>query len=190
MKYLFYVSLVLIVLLVCEFSILLVESQEIVEVVVEFNLLEWYKNVIIYEVNFCYYIFEGMFNVFVVYLFCLKNMGIDIFWFMFIYLIFEVKCKGELGSLYVVVDYKDVNLDYGMMDDFKMLLDFIYSLGMYCIIDWVLNYMGWDNFWIIEYLDWYIQDKDGNIVDLQNLEMGEFWGWIDVVDLNYEVLEM
>ena len=190
MKYLLYASLVLIVLSACESNTPPAENQETAEVVVEPNLPEWHKNATIYEVNLRHYTPEGTFNAFAAHLPRLKNMGIDILWLMPIHPISEAKRKGELGSPYAVADYKDVNPDYGTMDDFKMLLDSIHSLGMHCIIDWVPNHTGWDNPWITEHPDWYTQDEEGNIVDPQNPETGESWGWTDVADLNYEVPEM
>lgn len=190
MKYLLYASLVLIVLSACESNTPPAESQETAEVVVEPNLPEWHKNATIYEVNLRHYTPEGTFNAFAAHLPRLKNMGVDILWLMPIHPISEAKRKGELGSPYAVADYKDVNPDYGTMDDFKMLLDSIHSLGMHCIIDWVPNHTGWDNPWITEHPDWYTQDKEGNIVDPQNPETGESWGWTDVADLNYDVPEM
>lgn len=130
--------------------------------------------------------FLGMLEVFVKYLFCLKEMGVDIFWFMFVYFIFEAWCKGSLGSYYVVVDYMVVNFVFGIMEEFKVLVKIIYDMDMWVVLDWVFNYIGWDYFWIIEYFEYYIQDSMGNVIDFVDLKIGEFWGWIDVVDLNYD----
>jgi alpha-amylase len=117
-------------------------------------------------------------------------MGIDILWFMPINPVSKKNRKGELGSPYAVADYKDVNPDYGTMDDFKSLLKAIHDQGMYCIIDWVPNHTGWDNPWITEHPDWYTQDEEGNIIDPIDYNTGESWGWTDVADLNYDNQEM
>lgn len=151
---------------------------------------DWHKNATIYEVNTRHFTPEGTFNAFEAHLPRLKEMGIDILWFMPIHPISVKNRKGEMGSPYAVADYKDVNPDFGTMDDFKHLLKAIHDQGMYCIIDWVPNHTGWDNPWITEHPDWYTKDKDGNITDPINYETGESWGWTDVADLNYDNKEM
>ncbi len=151
---------------------------------------EWHKNATIYEVNLRHYTQEGTFKSFEKELPRLKEMGMDILWFMPIHPVSVKNRKGELGSPYSVADYKAVNPDYGTMDDFKHLLQAIHDAGMYCIIDWVPNHTGWDNPWITEHPDWYTKGKDGKITDPINYETGESWGWTDVADLNYDNQEM
>lgn len=149
------------------------------------NVPDWHKNAIIYEVNLRQYTTEGNFKSFEAHLPRLKEMGVDILWFMPLHPISKTKRKGGLGSPYAVGDYYDVNPDYGNMDDFKHMLAAIHDQGMYCIIDWVPNHTGWDNPWITEHPDWYTKGKDGNITDPINPETGESWGWTDVADLDY-----
>ncbi|MEM6348729.1 MAG: alpha-amylase family glycosyl hydrolase [Bacteroidota bacterium] len=151
---------------------------------------DWHKNATIYEVNLRHYTQEGTFRSFETELPRLKAMGIDILWFMPINPISIKNRKGELGSPYAVADYKDVNPDYGTIDDFKHILAAIHEQGMYCIIDWVPNHTGWDNPWITEHPEWYTQDADGNIIDPIDYNTGKSWGWTDVADLNYDVPEM
>lgn len=151
---------------------------------------EWHKNAVIYEVNLRHYTEEGTFKSFEAELPRLKEMGIDILWFMPIHEVSMEKRKGELGSPYAVKDYKGVNPDYGSMDDFKSMLAKIHEAGMYCIIDWVPNHTGWDNPWITEHPEWYTQDSAGNIIDPIDYNTGKSWGWTDVADLNYDVPEM
>ena len=151
---------------------------------------DWHKNATIYEVNLRHFTPEGTFKAFEAHLPRLKEMGVDILWFMPVHPISEKNRKGELGSPYSVADYKDVNPDFGSMDDFKHMLKAIHDAGMYCIIDWVPNHTGWDNPWITEHPDWFSKDKDGSITDPINPGTGESWGWTDVADLNYENPEM
>lgn len=151
---------------------------------------EWHKNATIYEVNLRHYTPEGTFNAFVQHIPRLKDMGIDVLWFMPIHPVSLEKRKGELGSPYAVGDYKAVNPDFGTMDDFKAMLKAIHDAGMYCIIDWVPNHTGWDNPWITQHPDWYTKDKNGKITDPINYETGESWGWTDVADLNYDNADM
>ncbi len=151
---------------------------------------DWHKNATIYEVNLRHYTPEGTFKAFEAHLSRLKEMGVDILWFMPIHEISKKERKGELGSPYAVTDYKGTNPDFGTMDDFKHMLKAIHDAGMYCIIDWVPNHTGWDSKWITEHPDWYTQDKDGNVIDPIDYNTGKSWGWTDVADLNYDNQEM
>lgn len=151
---------------------------------------DWHKNATIYEVNLRHFTPEGTFQAFEAHLPRLKEMGVDILWFMPIHPISETKRKGEMGSPYAVADYKDVNPDFGAMADFDHLLQAIHDQGMYAIIDWVPNHTGWDNPWITEHPEWYSKDADGKITDPINYETGESWGWTDVADLDYDNPDM
>lgn len=151
---------------------------------------EWHKNATMYEVNIRQFSPEGTFQAFQKDLPRLKEMGIDILWFMPINPISVKNRKGTLGSYYAVADYKAVNPDYGTMEDFKALVKAIHDAGMYVIIDWVPNHTGWDHHWITEHPDWYTKDADGNITDPIDPGTGKSWGWTDVADLNYDKVEM
>ena len=75
----------------------------------------------IYEVNLRQYTNEGTFKAFEKSLPRLKNMGVEILWFM---PITPISLKGrkmnesELGSYYAVSDYKGINPEFGDMNDF------------------------------------------------------------------------
>lgn len=151
---------------------------------------EWHKNATIYEVNLRHFTPEGTFTAFKSHLPRLKEMGVDILWFMPIHPVSRKNSKGTLGSPYSVADYYDVSPNFGTMADFKSLLSEIHAAGMHCIIDWVPNHTGWDNPWIQQHPDWYTKDKDGNIIDPIDPKTGKSWGWTDVADLNYDNPEM
>ncbi len=154
------------------------------------RLPDWEKNATIYEVNLRHYTPEGTFTSFEKELPRLKDMGIDILWFMPIHPISLKNRKDALGSPYAVADYTGVNPDYGTMADFRQLVNSIHQIGMHCIIDWVPNHTGWDNPWITEHPNWYTQDEDGKIIDPIDYNTGKSWGWTDVADLNYDIPEM
>lgn len=151
---------------------------------------DWHKNATIYEVNLRHFTEEATFQSFEAHIPRLKEMGVDILWFMPIHEVSMKERKGELGSPYAATDYKGVNPDFGTMDDFRHMLSAIHDAGMKCIIDWVPNHTGWDSKWITEHPDWYSKDADGNVTDPINPETGEPWGWTDVADLNYDNAEM
>jgi glycosidase len=113
----------------------------------------------------------------------LKELGADILWFMPINPIGEKKRKGTLGSYYSVKNYKEVNPEFGSLDEFKSLVKLIHKMGMYVIIDWVANHTEWDNPWIEKHPDFYTTDSLGNIISPNP-------DWTDVADLNYENKEL
>lgn len=139
------------------------------------------RNAVIYEVNLRQYTEEGTINAFAEHLPYLKELGVDILWFMPIHPISELNRKGELGSYYAVKDYMDVNPEFGTLEDFKALVDQAHSLGFKVMIDWVANHTGCDNAWVEQHPDWYEYDN------------GEFvspWDWTDTYSLDYDNKEM
>ena len=151
---------------------------------------EWHKNAVIYEVNLRHYTKENTFRSFETHLPRLKEMGVDILWFMPLTPISKKNRKGELGSPYSVGDYMATNPDYGTMEDFKHMVQAIHDAGMHVIMDWVPNHTGWDNPWITQHPEWYTKDSLGNITDPIDYNTGKSWGWTDVADLNYDIPEM
>jgi len=118
----------------------------------------------IYEVNIRQYSPEGTFNAFAKELPRLKDLGIDMLWFMPIHPIGEKNRKEPLGSYYSVKDYKGVNPEFGTTEDFKNLVQQAHDLGMAVIMDWVPNHSAYDNVWTTEHPEFYVRDKDGNIM--------------------------
>lgn len=147
------------------------------------NTPEWTKNSNIYEVNIRQYTKEGTFNAFRTHLPRLQQMGVDILWLMPVNPIGELNRKGSKGSYYSVKDYKAVNPEFGTLEDFKLLVNDIHSMGMHIIIDWVANHSAWDNSWAKTNPEFYTKDEKGNFKPPVD-------DWSDVIDLNYENNEM
>ena len=118
----------------------------------------------IYEVNVRQFTPEGTFNAFAKDLPRLKDLGVDMLWFMPIHPIGEKNRKEPLGSYYSVKDYKGVNPEFGTAEDFKNLVNKAHELGKSVIMDWVPNHSSYDNVWITEHPEFYVRDKDGNIM--------------------------
>ena len=116
---------------------------------------DWAKNATIYEVNTRQFSVEGNFKAVEAQLPRLKELGVDILWFMPIYPISQKNKKGSLGSPYAVADYKAVNPAYGTMADFKTLVNRAHALGLRVILDWVPNHTGWDHVWVKQHPGWY-----------------------------------
>src|ERR1035438_7508989 len=102
-----------------------------------FSAIDWSCDSNIYEVNTRQYTQEGTFNAFAKELPRLKDMGVEILWFMPVTPISIEKRKGTLGSYYACSDYTSVNPEYGTLDDFKNLVKAAQSIGFKVIIDWV-----------------------------------------------------
>lgn len=151
---------------------------------------DWAKDAVIYEVNWRQFTPEGTIAAFEKHLVRLKNLGVDVLWFMPVNPISEEKRKEGLGSYYAVADYRGGNPELGTMDEFKNMVQKIHELGMKIIIDWVPNHTGWDHPWIKEHPEFYTQDAAGNIIDPVDPATGKSWGWTDVADLNYDNKEM
>ena len=147
---------------------------------------EWSKNATIYEVNVRQYTPEGTFNAFSEHLPRLKEIGVDILWFMPIHPIGKINRKeteSSMGSYYSVQDYKSVSSDYGTKEDFKRMVEQAHGLGMKVILDWVPNHTAWDNPWT-ENKDWYVLNEEDDFIPPLGTD------WTDVIQLDYTNEEM
>lgn len=138
----------------------------------------WIAQSNIYEVNVRQYTSEGTFKAFAAALPRLKEMGVEILWFMPVTPISKVDRKGSLGSYYAVADYKAVNPEFGSLDDFKRLVAQAHDGGFKVIIDWVANHTGADNPWLTNHPDFYMHDSTGKVLYA--------FDWSDTRDLNYD----
>lgn len=150
---------------------------------------DWWKNANIYEVNVRQYTEEGTFSAFRKHLPRLKEMGVDILWFMPVHPISETKKKGTLGSYYAISDYRGINPDFGTLIEFKDIIDEAHGMGMKVVMDWVANHTGYDHIWTQEHPDFYNRDSEGNILVPADND-GKLTDWTDVADLNYDNPEM
>lgn len=139
---------------------------------------DWAKDAVIYEVNTRQFTEAGTFEAFQEHLPRLKELGVDILWFMPIHPIGEKNRKGTLGSYYSIKDYKAVNPEFGDLESFKALVDKAHEMGFKVILDWVANHTSFDHAWATEHPEWYNRDENGEIVSP--------FDWTDVADLNYE----
>ncbi|MBC8034307.1 MAG: DUF3459 domain-containing protein [Chitinophagaceae bacterium] len=147
-----------------------------------FEPAAWSYDTNIYEVNLRQYTREGTFNAFKEELPRLRDMGVEVLWFMPITPISKEKRLGTLGSYYACSDYLSTNPEYGTLEDFKKLTAAAHALGMKVIIDWVANHTGWDHTWTRQYPAFYRRNLEGNFYDAH--------GWEDVIDLNYDNREL
>lgn len=137
----------------------------------------WAPSAVIYEVNTRQFSDAGTFNEVTAQLDRLKDLGVDILWFMPIHPISEKNRKGSLGSYYAVRDYKAVNPHFGTDQDFRNLVREAHARGMKVILDWEPNHTGCDNAWIVEHPEYYARNEKG--------EMFGPFDWTDTYKLDY-----
>ncbi len=146
----------------------------------------WSAQSNIYEVNLRQYSASGTFKAFEKHLPRLKNMGVEILWFMPITPIGVEGRKmssADLGSYYSVKDYKGINKEFGTMAEWKTLVKKAHALGFKIIVDWVANHSSPDNPWIKNHPDFYMKDKDGTIIPPNP-------DWTDTRELNFDNREL
>jgi len=149
---------------------------------VAFPIVSWGNGSNIYEVNIRQYTAEGTINSFVKHLPRLKDMGVSILWLMPITPVSIEKRQGSYGSYYAASSYLDIDPFYGTPVDFKKFIEVAHNLEFKVIIDWVANHTGYDHQWTTKFPHFYHRDTAGNFAGLH--------GWIDVIDLNYNIPEM
>jgi glycosidase len=143
----------------------------------EFPPVEWVLDSNIYEVNLRQYTQEGTLNAFKKHLPRLKDMGVEVLWFMPLTPISHKQRKGSLGSYYACSSYTSINPEYGTEEDFLQLVKYAHTLGLKVIVDWVANHTGCDHEWTISHPDFYKKNESGEFYDQH--------GWDDVIDLDY-----
>lgn len=143
---------------------------------------DWKHSTNIYEVNVRQYTAEGTFNAFAKELPRLKDMGVQVLWFMPVTPISKEKMKGTMGSYYACSDYMAVNPEFGTLEDFKNLVKTAHSQGFRVIIDWVANHTGWGHVWTKEHPDYYLKDSTGNFLAASGMD--------DIIELDYSNADM
>lgn len=137
-----------------------------------------YRNLVIYEVYVRNHGPNGAFADVEADLPRLRDMGVDIVWFMPIHPIGQLNKKGSLGCPYSIADYRAVNPEYGTKADFARLIEAAHALGLKVMIDVVYNHTAHDAVLVREHPHWYHQDADGKPVTTVP-------DWSDVIDLKH-----
>jgi glycosidase len=183
MKHFFRYSFI--VVLLFSFLVLSCNGEEpvIADDEIEFLPPEWAVNANIYEVNIRQYTPEGTFNAFAEDLPRLQEMGVKILWLMPVHPIGEENRKGTLGSYYSIVDYTEINPEFGTKEDFRNLVEEAQELGMRVIMDWVANHTAWDAVWTETNPEFYETDEEGFFYPPNP-------DWDDVIQLDVENRDM
>ena len=139
------------------------------------------EDVVMYEINPRVFAADHSFNAVAEQLDSIQSLGVNVVWFMPLYVTGELKAK---NSPYCIRDYRALKPEFGTIDEFKAMVDECHARGLSVIMDWVANHTSWDNAWVTEHPDWYTQDENGNIIHPAGTN------WEDVADLNFDNAEM
>lgn len=139
-------------------------------------------DVVMYQVNPRVFAPDNSFKAIDAHLDSIKALGTNVVWFMPICEIGrDEKAK---SSPYCVGNYREINPEYGTIEDFKHSIEECHKRGMCVIMDWVANHSSWDNPWITEHPEWYTHNEDGEIIFPEGTD------WEDVADFNFDNPEM
>ncbi len=142
---------------------------------------DWIQHAVIYEVNVREFSPAGNFAGVTADLPRLRQLGVDVLWFMPIHPIGEVNRKGPLGSYYSVKDYFTVNPEFGTEADFRTLMTAAHQQGFHVLLDWVGNHTAWDNPVAKQHPDFYLHDAKGDFEPPQGTD------WSDVIQLDFSI---
>ncbi len=134
------------------------------------------QDAVIYQVNMRAFSQGGKFSGVTARLDSIKALGANVIYLMPIYPIGQVK---GVNSPYAVKDYRGVNAEFGTLDDLRTLVDAAHARGLSVMLDWVANHTSWDNAWISDHSDWYLQNSSGIIQSPPNTN------YTDVAQLNF-----
>lgn len=141
------------------------------------------RNQVMYSVYVRNHSEEGTFNAVEKDLDRIKKLGVDIIWLLPIHPIGVKARKGTLGSPYAIRNYREINPEFGTLEEFKTLVNSIHEKGMKCIIDVVYNHTSPDSWLAENHPEFFYKKPDGN--------MGNRVGdWSDIVDLDYSNIEL
>lgn len=141
---------------------------------------KWWAGSNVYEVNLRQYSKAGTINEFAKSLPRLKEMGVEILWFM---PVTPIGIEGrkqtakEMGSYYAVRNYTAFNEDYGTIEDWKAFVKQAQGMGFRVVTDWVANHSAPDNPWVKSHPEFYAKDSTG--------KMFAPYDWTDVRKLDY-----
>ncbi len=137
-----------------------------------------YRNLVIYEVYVRNHGRNGTLADVTADLPRLRQMGVDVVWFMPIHPIGQLNKKGELGCPYSIQDYRSVNPEYGHKKAFETLCQYAHALGLKVMIDVVYNHTSHDALLTTQHPEWFYRDKNGRFTNTEP-------DWADIIDLDY-----
>lgn len=144
---------------------------------------DWTYGSVVYEMNVRQITPEGTFAAAAEQLPRLRALGVDIVWLMPVHPIGVLERKGSLGSYYAPRNYREVNPEYGSLEDFDAFVSRAHELGLKVILDWVANHTSPDSEWAVNHPDWFLHDENGRFVVQHD------WTDIAPLDLTNEAMK-
>jgi hypothetical protein len=108
----------------------------------------------------------------------LHSLGVDVIWLMPIHPIGILNRKGSLGSPYSITDYRQVNTEYGNMDDFTRLVQKAHEKDIKVMIDVVYNHTAQDSTLVKAHPEYFRRNEQGEPITTVA-------DWSDVVELQH-----
>ncbi|MBK7031603.1 MAG: hypothetical protein IPH45_21480 [Bacteroidales bacterium] len=133
------------------------------------------SDIVMYEINERAFSVAGNFQGILPRLDSIKTLGVNVIWLMPVHPIGSIN---TVNSPYCIKNYREVNPEYGTLEDLRTLVREAHTRNMAVILDWAANHTSWDNPWI-QHKSWYTQDQYGNIIHPAGTN------WQDVADLNF-----
>lgn len=137
------------------------------------------RDKVIYQLFIRHFTKEGTFKAAEKKLPYVKSLGVDIIQLLPISPIGLDGRKGTFGSPYAIMDYEEVNPEFGTLEDCKHFISEANKLGMKVIFDVVYNHTSRDARLVKEHPEWYYRNAKGEI-------SGKVADWSDVYDLDHE----
>ncbi len=123
------------------------------------------RDVSLYQVNIRCFSSSGNFAGVINRLDSIQALGVNVIYLMPIYPVGVLK---SINSPYCISDLNAVGSEFGSLSELRNLVDSAHSKGMAVILDFVVNQTSWDNPWITEHPDWYQQNSQGQIIQLDD----------------------
>ena len=108
----------------------------------------------------------------------IKDLGVDILYLLPIHPIGRKDKKGTLGCPYSIRDYREINPEYGTLEEFKALVKATHACGMKLMIDVVYNHTSRDSKLLMNHPEWFYQNQNGEFAN----RVGD---WSDITDLDF-----
>lgn len=139
---------------------------------------DWLRSSVVYEVFPRDFSAAGDLNGVTAQLDTLKDLGVNVLWFMPIHPVGQVMKKGTLGSPFSVRDFYAINPDYGTTNDFRRLVDQAHQRDMKVVMDITAGQTSWDSVLMSAHPEFYEKDAGGHIIPPDP-------AWKDVAALDY-----
>lgn len=113
----------------------------------------------------------------------LKDLGVDVLYFLPIHPIGKLARKGKIGSPYSIMDYYAIDPSLGTLKTFEKLIAEAHKRDIKVMMDIVFNHTSRDAKLVSEHPNWYVRNQKGELAN----RIGD---WSDIADLDFENKEV